>query len=530
MSWRIDEDSVIIDGLNFDSAKSVAVSSKRDPFLSDWDTIKQYRGMNKAFKRRTTLAVKKSDDSAYMPIGSDARSKQINPGAIRNNGYGLFDVVTPPYNLLQLAQYYETHFANHAAVDSKVANMVGLGYHWELSPKAISRMESKETEEQRSSARKKVERTKIAMDQWIDSLNDEDTFIHIMEKVVTDLQALGNGYIEVGRKTNGEIGYIGHIPAASVRVRRLRDGFCQVVNEKVVFFANYGRKVEVHNPVTNDPNPNEIIHLKLYSPLNTFYGVPDVVSSGQAIIGDQFAQQYNIDYFENKAVPRYIVYIKGAKLSPDSEQRLFEFMQTKLKGNNHRTMVIPLPPDTDQNKVEFKMEPIEAGIQESSFNNYHESNRKDILSAHQVPLSKIGLGDGSLAGTIASDRTFKEQVARPGQRTLEKRINAIIKEATDLLTLKFNELTLTDEAAQAQIHEKYIRTQVLVPNEVRDNLGLPPRQGGDEPVELTARQAADTANEARGDDERSTSRENEAADSPNTVSGREPAGEEKKKQ
>ena len=266
----------------------------------------------------------------------------------------------------------------------------------------------------------------------------------------------------------------------------------------------------------------------MYSPLNTYYGVPDIVSAGQALVGDQFAQQYNIDYFENKAVPRYIIYVKGGKLSPDSERKLFEFMQGSLKGQNHRTLVVPLPPDTEQTRVEFKMEPIEAGVQEGSFGKYHDSSRNDILTAHQVPLSKIGMGDGSLAGTIASDRTFKEQVARPGQRMIEKKVNRIITEVTDMLVFKLNELTLTDEAAQAQIHEKYLRAQVLLPNEVRDELGKAPRPGGDDVLELTARQAADTANSTRGNDARATSRENNAADTPTTVAGRKPQGDTNK--
>ena len=516
-----DEEPLIINGLNFDTAIKVP-KKNRDPFSKDWSELRTYRGMDKNFKRRADRNLEKAEQ---MPQGDGAGSKQINPGSVRQNGYGMFDVITPPYNLYELSQYYETHFANHAAIDTKVANMVGLGYHWELSNLSIARMDNKQTEEQRAAARRKIERAKIIMDDWLDSMNDEDTFVHTMEKVITDLQATGNGYLEIGRKTNGQIGYLGHIPAVTIRVRRERDGFCQIINEKVVYFANYGRAMGGYNPVSNDPRPNEIMHFKLYSPLNTFYGVPDILAAGQSVVGDQFAQQYNIDYFENKAVPRYIVFVKGAKLSHDSEQRLFEFMQSNLKGNNHRTLVVPLPPDTDQNKVEFKMEAIEAGVQEGSFGKYHESNRADILAAHQVPLSKIGMGDGSLAGTIASDRTFKEQVARPGQRTIEKRINSIVAEATDMLVLKFNELTLTDEAAQAQIHEKYLRTQVLVPNEVRDNLGLPPRAGGDDPVELTARQAADTANQIRGNDTRATDRENNAADSPNTISGRRPQGD-----
>lgn len=516
MSWRMDEDVVIIDGLNIDKAK-VVKKKDNDPFMQPWDALRSYRGIDKNFKRRSDRNLEKADQ---MPQGNGAGSKQINPGSVIRTGYGAFDVITPPYNLYELAQYYETHFANHAAVDTKTANMVGLGYHWELSEAAMARVDSKETEKQRDAARAKVERNKVMLNKWLDDLNDEDTFIGTLEKVVTDLHSVGNGYLEIGRKSNGEIGYVGHIPALTVRVRRERDGFCQIIGNRVVFFSAFGKQAP--NPVTNDPNPNEIIHFKVYSPLNTYYGVPDIVSAGQALIGDQFAQQYNIDYFENKAVPRYIITVKGGKLSPDSEQKLFEFMQSNLKGQNHRTLVIPLPPDNDQTKVEFKMEAVEAGVQEGSFGKYHDSNRNDILTAHQVPLSKIGMGDGSLAGTIASDRTFKEQVARPGQRMIEKKINTMMKEVSDMLVFKLNELTLTDEAAQAQIHEKYLRSQVLLPNEVRDELGKAPRPGGDEVLELNARQAADAKNEAQGNDSRAQDRENNAADNPNTINGRKP--------
>ncbi len=133
-----------------------------------------------------------------------------------------------------------------------------------------------------------------------------------------------------------------------------------------------------------------------------------------------------------------------------------------LKGQSHRTLYIPLPGDSDSNKVEFKMEPIENGIQEGSFSKYRDQNRDDILVAHQVPLSKLGgSSSSSIADSLAQDRTFKEQVARPAQAQLEKVINKIVKEKTDILTLKFNELTLTDEIAQSQIIERYVRGYLI---------------------------------------------------------------------
>jgi len=225
-------------------------------------------------------------------------------------------------------------------------------------------------------------------------------------------------------------------------------------------------------------------------------------------------------------VPRYIVTLKGAKLSVDAEDKLFRFLQSGLKGQNHRTLYIPLPGDTGDNKVEFNMEPIENGVQEGSFEKYRKSNREDILMAHQTPISKVGGGQGmSIAAALASDRTFKEQVARPAQRTLEKVINKIVKEKTDMFNFKLNEFTLTDENTQSQIDERYLKTQVIVPNEVRQRMGMPVRDGGQSPVELTAQQRAEARTQISGNRQRDTERQNNATDSSATETGRNPGGE-----
>ena len=244
------------------------------------------------------------------------------------------------------------------------------------------------------------------------------------------------------------------------------------------------------------------------------------------MVGNELAGKYNVDYFENKAVPRYIIVTKGAKLSNDSEDRMFQFLQGGLRGQNHRTLYIPLPGDTDQNKVEFDMKPIEAGIQDGSFERYRKANKEDILMAHQVPQSKVGGGAGmAIAASLASDRTFKEQVCRPKQRMLEKLINKIIREKTNIVKFKFNELSLTDELAQSQIDERYLRNQVIVPNEVRSRIGLPIRQDGNDVLQMNAQQRAEQNAQANNSRQRDQQREANASDSPNTISGRNAQGE-----
>ena len=517
-----------------------------DPFTKSWDYLKSLNGITDNFKRRTTRQVSKAmTNDGYLATNANvnllssqylnsanadpkgingASSTAINPGLVYRNGYGLFDVITPPYNLYELANFYDTSFANHAAIDAKKSNTVGLGYRFDVTDRTMLSLESKDDVEAVGRARKRIERAKLEMRDWLESLNDDDSFTKTMEKVYTDLQATGNGYLEIGRTTKGEIGYVGHIPSTTMRVRRIRDGYVQIIGPKVVYFRNFG--ATNINPLTSDSRPNEIIHFKEYSPLNTYYGVPDIIAALPSLIGDQLASQYNIDYFENKAVPRYVITLKGAKLSADAEDKMFRFLQTGLKSQSHRTLYIPLPGDNDHSKVEFKMEAIENSVQEGSFEKYRKQNRDDILVAHQVPISKLGGSDSAaIAAALAQDRTFKEQVSRPDQQNLEKIINKIIREKTDILEFRFNELTLTDEIAQSQILERYVKNQIMLPNEAREILDLPQAEHGDEPLQLNARQAADAKANSGKNRSRDAERTNSASDSTATVSGRNPKGE-----
>ena len=516
-----------------DAVKKDDTFSKSDPFNGNWDSLKSLDGLEANFKRRISRSSTKMVEPTTQyttaalagKSGIDgAQSKEINPGLVYVNGYGMFDVITPPWNLYELANYYDTSFANHAAIDAKVENVVGLGYDFVVSSRTMLKLENVEDENSLGRARKRIERAKIEMRDWLENLNDDDSFTKIMEKIYVDVQATGNGYMEVGRKVTGEIGYIGHIPSTTMRVRRLNDGYVQIIQPAVTYFRNFGAKNQ--NPVTTDTRPNEVIHFKQYSPLNTFYGVPDIISALSSLLGDQLASNYNIDYFENKAVPRYIITLKGAKLSADAEDKMFRFLQTGLKGQSHRTLYIPLPGDTENNKVEFDMKPIENGVQEGSFKEYRLQNRNDILVAHQVPLSKLGGGDsGSIANALAQDRTFKEQVSRPAQNEIAKLVSKIIREKTDILELKFNELTLTDEISQSQILERYVKTQVMMPNEAREKLGLPQIKDGDTPFEMSPRQATDARANLAGNRERDSERVNNNSDSTSTVSGRNAQGE-----
>lgn len=499
-----------------------------DPFAKDFEFAKSLSGVHPNKKRSITALAKRRQEEAmqkrYESADGKTRSKKIEDEVI--TGYNAFEVVLPPYNLDYLAKLYELSTPHKSAVDAKVSNIVGLGY--DFIPNARTKMKMDELDgEKADKYQKKLNRWKIELSEAIDDMNSEDTFKEVLEKVWKDYETMGNGYIEVGRsETTGEIAYIGHLPAATIRVRRERDGFVQIIGKNAVFFRNFGK--DDPDPIGQDRNPNEVIHLKKYAPSSTFYGVPDIVAAKQAVAGNKFSADFNLDYFENKAVPRHVIILKGATINPRLAKNILEFFETGLKGKNHRSLFVPLPASTNEKKVEFEIKPVEAGVQDASFNNYRKANLQEILMAHRVPINKVGLPEGvSLAVARDADKTFKEQVCGPEQDTLEKKVNKIIKEVQGdnaIFDLSLNELTLTDEATQSQIDERRIKTGTETANEQRVRRGLPSHPDGNKLVDLNAKaNTLASENRAAGNRQRDSQRSAAATDS--AGNGRNPKGE-----
>lgn len=509
--------------------KKVVSEGNTDPFAKPGTEYNSYEGISTVFKANNTKSFNK------FQRGLDgAESKQIHEKEWLS-GYDTFEVVVPPENLDHLAQLYTLPSAapHYAAVNAKVANIVGLGYRLVETPKTKRALEAAQEsgEKKAKTLRRKLDEQREDIQEELEKFNEEDSFTEILTKVWRDYEVTGNGYLEVGRKKNGDIGYLGHIPSTTMRIRRRRDGFVQLSGFDAQFFAHYGagrdkdtgRPQRVNNPLNPNSKTNEVIHFKKYSPTSGYYGLPDILAAQSAIAGNEFSARYNLDYFENKAVPRYAIILKGATLSQNAEASLLSFFEASLKGQNHRSIYIPLPGDTPDQKVDLKLEAIEAGIQDSSFNNYRKANLNDILMAHRVPISKISTGDGgSLAIARDADKTFKEQVCGPEQKIAEKKLSGPIRELTDSFDIKFNEMTLTDEDTQSKIDERGVKNGWLLPNEVRANKGLSGIQGGNERVDPNAKAKQDAAN-ANATRERDAERSAGATDSAGEA--RNPKGE-----
>lgn len=459
------------------------------------------------------------------------KSKYLDPEVV--NGYSLWDIVNPPYDLDNLAILYDQSAIHYAAINARVMNTVGLGFEFTETLKSRRRIEKSQSDPVKlEKTRKGLQDLREELEVLFEDFNVEETLIETMVRVWQDCLTVGNGYLEIGRNNEGKVGYIGHIPATMVRVRRHRDGFVQLSRAnkiQAIFFRNF-QDLEMEDPINGDPSPNEIIHFKMYSPNNTYYGIPAAVSAAAAIVGDKFAKEYNIDYFENKAIPRYAIILKGAKLSNKSKAELVNYFRNEVKGRNHGTLVIPLPASIGSDS-DIKFEKLEAGVQDASFDKYRKSNRDEILVANRVPAPKVGVYDNAnLAVSRDADKTFKMQVIGPDQAIIEKKINRLLAEFTDLLQFKLKKIDLLDEDMESRIYDRYLRTEVISPNEVRGKIGFPERKDGDDVLPFPTKVKQENAGAPVGNSNNASSNPPKSrSDSGATPSGVQGTGDQKER-
>lgn len=379
------------------------------------------------------------------------RSRQL-PEDGWKDAYESGEVKEPPYSLTALAELYELNSTHKSCVDAKTTNIVGLGYRFlPTVPEADG--------EQRA-----------RLERLFDSCNPEMTFADLMRAVWTDVETVGNGYLEVTRGAAGEIDGFYHVPATTVRVRSDRRGFVQIRDGRTRHFRNLGGE-PAPEPETGETQ-NEIMHLRKYTPQSTYYGVPDILPAISAIAGDRAAAEYNVSFFEHNAVPRMAVICEGGEMTKDLIREIRRFMESEIRGHAHRTLLLQVP----NTNTTLRFEPLgQIRSEDAGFLDYRRANRDEILMVHRVPPSKITIVENAnLANSKDQDKTFREQVVRPEQRRIEFKINRMIREqmAIDDWQFRFREMDLTEELQEAEVAKIYAEIGVWTPDEIRARQGL----------------------------------------------------------
>jgi HK97 family phage portal protein len=398
--------------------------------------------------------------------------------------------------------------------------------------------EEKRLAELEAQYKQHLENRKVLEDYFL-NINPEESFVSINNKTDIDKESIGFSCWEVIRDAKQRIVEVYHMPAVTVRMMANNIGVCQIKNSGVGAFGNFNIEMGSFNAnsrvffkkaglpiimdsrngrvcgIIDNPGPkqkvrwintdgeeddtvkidekywaNEVIIQRKYNPENFWYGMSDIVAALDACAGDKAAAEFQEQFFDNNAVPRMAVIFKGGGFDEEVEDEIQTFFEQDCKGHAHGTLVIEVPGeefDDHGNKIpasEIVFEKLAMEVTDASFRQYRKDNCEQIVTAHRVPGSLLpvtGINFTKDTGVVDLE-IFKSQVIRPVQSEREFIINKYIVSQSlgiDTWEFRFNEIDSLDELRKMQIYRGYIEANVMTLNEVRRELGLPAKKGGD---------------------------------------------------
>lgn len=376
------------------------------------------------------------------------------------------EVIQPKYNLIDVQRYLLGNAWHYSAVKAKATAATELGYEWVYDRKSQPGILSEAT------------KALSAFEERIYARNHKDLATLLREQAI-DFFSTGNKTIEIAYTMGGKVDCLYSVPAVTVfrhpvypiAVQALpewsswstlipfdnqRTGAgLQIRAVMPLFMSGWSRDTILqHFP---DVNPelvfnNEMVHVA-NSVISTdpFYGVADILPALAAMFGDNAANDYNWQFFENNAVPRYAVTISGGRVDKKVTKMIIDFFNEEIQGRNHRTVVIPLPRDMQAN-----FQALDATPNEASFINFKKLNREEIAAVHSIPPSEIGLWENAnKANSQQQAKNYFLKVIRPCQAKDEAMMNRILKHGLGLSDVRFRfknvEYTDDQERATAQM-------------------------------------------------------------------------------
>ena len=161
------------------------------------------------------------------------------------------------------------------------------------------------------------------------------------------------------------------------------------------------------------------------------------------------------DFFKNYGMPAFAVTITGdfadyteepyleetdengkRKPNPNFDEtqtmryKISQQIQQVIK-NPHSAICITIPTETDEGKVDVNIQPLSVQQEEGSFRVFLKDERDEIIHAHKVDPSRIGIYDaGKLNGTNSqfTDNSYKYSTVAPIKKEAEELINLIARE------------------------------------------------------------------------------------------------------
>jgi capsid portal protein len=293
-----------------------------------------------------------------------------------------------------------------------------------------------------------------------------DTLLSISE----DYEQTGNGYLEVvWNKERTQVKGLHHIPSQTVRIviedasyhRHFmvsgEDGMFPTLMATFGDLLFFNNRVKGVNDTPNQPagapqdvaavhfqmgysigfgtpsERSEIIHFRRPSSLSRWYGFPDWLACVASIELLQCVVQDRYDFFLNRGVPEFALFLLGKQLAPNDWAAMKAAFQSIVgRGNQHKSLLFNIA--DPEMKIQLEKLAVEVGHSVSPFTEMANTLDLAIVTAHRTPPLLAGIQTpGKLGATNELPNAlmaFQVLVVGPTQRVFMTTLAATLGDST----------------------------------------------------------------------------------------------------
>lgn len=225
----------------------------------------------------------------------------------------------------------------------------------------------------------------------------------------------------------------------------------------------------------------EIVYLMRNPRADSIYGRSPVEILLDVIQMLVYGIDYNLEYFTNNNIPKGVFGMINANMDQIKAFKEQWKTQTKIKNEvgDWRKAWWKMPVinvDGKFEKIQFSNADLELIAQQQWFT-------KIVWACFGVTPSELGFTESSNRATeIIQSKVFRRKAIRPILRILEYHINSEIiwPEFSELVKFQFDTYDIEEDLERHRLFEIQLKNGIRTKNEVREDLGLKPIDGGDQ--------------------------------------------------
>jgi len=386
----------------------------------------------------------------------------------------------PQYPFTELIMIYETNNTARKCIELYAKNVVGAGF-------TINADDEKTANDAEQ----------LAIEEFFSNCNPEHNFDYIIREMIIDLKTTGNGAIEVARsKLTKKPNKIFNIPIDTLRFGKGGKDKGYKTGQRFVQNLLYGKQEasdfiwynrylsnEEDRTLENGYNPelngadkvtNEVMFFKEPNPRDLHYGISPSVTLLRNYLLTKYAEEFNINQFENGLLSKFIVTVKNGIIGKESLEGLKEFL-AEIRQKKAWSSIPILNLQGEKAAVEIVK--LLADIPDGAYLNLLKFNREEVYVAFGVPPILLGIVENAnRSNSIEQAKKFYEDEIIPLQQEIALRFTRMIKDDFGFTnwTFKFNQPDFRNMVEEEQIATEGVSDGSLSINEKRAILGYDP--------------------------------------------------------